>query len=145
MILIGWYRIMLRGAEGSSKSICVRRFSPSPLSLFRFHFSPFPQKRLILRLFHLKQNINRHKVCFTADRDKTQFEKLMLDAYDAVTAVQAEDAEKSLEKLINTRSTNPTKMMNFKNWWWRRRARWQKWCRNYSSSSASSAEVSNAA
>ena len=25
-------------------------FSPSPLSLFRFHFSPFPQKRLILRL-----------------------------------------------------------------------------------------------
>ena len=38
------------GVEGSSKSICVRRFSPSPLSLFRFHLSPFPQKRLILRL-----------------------------------------------------------------------------------------------
>ena len=36
--------------EGSSKSICVRRFFPSPLFLFRFHFSPFPQKRLILRL-----------------------------------------------------------------------------------------------
>ena len=28
--------------EGSSKSICVRRFSPSALSLFRFHLSPFP-------------------------------------------------------------------------------------------------------
>ena len=38
------------GVEGSSKSICVRRFSPSALSLFRFHLSPFPQKRLILRL-----------------------------------------------------------------------------------------------
>ena len=36
--------------EGSSKSICVRRFFPSPLFLFRFHFSPFPQKRLIPRL-----------------------------------------------------------------------------------------------
>ena len=36
--------------EGSSKSICVRRFSPSALSLFRFHLSPFPKKRLILRL-----------------------------------------------------------------------------------------------
>ena len=30
------------GVEGSSKSICVRRFSPSPLSLFRLHLSPFP-------------------------------------------------------------------------------------------------------
>ena len=27
-----------------------RSFSPSPVSLFRFHLSPFPQKRLILRL-----------------------------------------------------------------------------------------------
>ena len=102
------------------------------------------KNKTVSDFFHLKQDINRHKVYFTADRDKTQFEKLMLDAYGAVTAVQAEDAEKSLEKLTNTRSTNPTKMMNFKNWWWRRRARWQKWCRNYSSSSASSAEVSNA-
>ena len=30
------------GVEGSSKSICVRRFFPSALSLFRFHLSPFP-------------------------------------------------------------------------------------------------------
>ena len=43
------------GVEGSSKSICVRRFSPSPLSLFRFHLSPFPQKRLILRLLFLNR------------------------------------------------------------------------------------------
>ena len=33
------------GVEGSSKSICVRRFSPSALSaLFRFHLSPFPRE-----------------------------------------------------------------------------------------------------
>ena len=30
------------GVEGSSKSICVRRFSPSALSLFRVHLPPFP-------------------------------------------------------------------------------------------------------
>ena len=30
------------GVEGSSKRICVRRFSPSALSFFRFHLSPFP-------------------------------------------------------------------------------------------------------
>ena len=30
------------GVEDSSKSVCVRRFSPSTLSLFRFHYSPFP-------------------------------------------------------------------------------------------------------
>ena len=29
------------GVEGSSKSICVRRFSPSALSLSCFHLSPF--------------------------------------------------------------------------------------------------------
>ena len=33
-------------------------FSPSALSLFRFHLSPFPQKRLILRLiFHEKTSV----------------------------------------------------------------------------------------
>ena len=30
---------------------------PSPLSLFRFHLSPFPQKRLILRLDDGKRDI----------------------------------------------------------------------------------------
>ena len=32
------------GVEGSSKSICVRRFSSSALSLFRIHLSPFPRE-----------------------------------------------------------------------------------------------------
>ena len=30
------------GVEGSNKSICVRRFPPSALSVLRFHLSPFP-------------------------------------------------------------------------------------------------------
>ena len=48
-------------ATQASKSICVRRFSPSALSLFRFHLSPFTQKRLILRLkrTELQKNINK--------------------------------------------------------------------------------------
>ena len=37
---------MGEGGGGEEKG----RFSPLPLSLFRFHLSPFPQKRLILRL-----------------------------------------------------------------------------------------------
>ena len=37
---------MGEGGGGEEKG-----FSPSPLSLFRFHLSPFPQKRLILRSF----------------------------------------------------------------------------------------------
>ena len=32
-----------------------RRFSPSALSFFRFHLSPFPQKRLILRQVQCEQ------------------------------------------------------------------------------------------
>ena len=39
------------GVEGSSQSICVRRFSPDQLSPFFASIFPlFPQKRLILRL-----------------------------------------------------------------------------------------------
>ena len=38
---------MGEGGGGEEKG---RRFFPSPLFLFRSHFSPFPQKRLILRL-----------------------------------------------------------------------------------------------
>ena len=48
--------------EGSSKSICVRRFFPSPLFLFRFHFSPFPQKRLILRLEENEHSSLRERI-----------------------------------------------------------------------------------
>ena len=32
-------------------------FSPSALSLFRFHQTPFPQKRLILRLTSVKLHV----------------------------------------------------------------------------------------
>ena len=37
---------MGEGGGGEEKG----SFSPSALSFFRFHLSPFPQKRLILRL-----------------------------------------------------------------------------------------------
>ena len=67
----------------------------------------------------------------------------MMDAYNSPTSIQADEAEKALEKLINNQSTNVQKMKNFKSWWWRR-SRWQQWCRSYSSSSVSSAEVANA-
>ena len=39
---------MGEGGGGEEKG-----FSPSALSFFRFHLSPFPQKRLILRLSYL--------------------------------------------------------------------------------------------
>ncbi|XP_071949795.1 uncharacterized protein [Antedon mediterranea] len=94
--------------------------------------------------FNFKQDINRHNVYFSSEKDKSKFQQFMVDAYNAVTNVHAEEAETALLKLISTKSNNPTKMMNFKNWWWRRKARWQKWCRIQSSSLASSAEVSNA-
>ena len=68
----------------------------------------------------------------------------MMDSYNAPTSFQAQDAEKRLEKLIQKKATNVTKMMSFKAWWWRRKARWQRWCRTQSSSEASSAEVANA-
>ena len=35
----------LVGVKGSSKSICVRHFSPSALSLFRFHLFPFSPRK----------------------------------------------------------------------------------------------------
>lgn len=67
-----------------------------------------------------------------------------MDAYNSPTSLQAVDAEKRLVKLIEKKSTNVKKMISFKAWWWRRKARWQKWCRTQSSSEASSAEVANA-
>ena len=68
----------------------------------------------------------------------------MSEAINAPTSVQAEAAEKAFDRLIATKATDSKKMNNFKEWWCRRRVRWQRWCRTDSSSSASSAEVANA-
>lgn len=68
----------------------------------------------------------------------------MNEASNAPTSIQSEQASKALDSLIERCSSDPAKMMHFKKWWWRRRARWQQWCKSYSTSSASSAEVSNA-
>lgn len=62
---------------------------------------------------------------------------------DAVTSIEAKKAEEELEKLIKTRSSDPTTMLNFKKCWWRRRARGQTWCRTSFTSNASLAEVAN--
>ena len=43
---------MGEGGGGEEKG-----FFPSPLFLFRFHFPPFPQKRLILRLLILFSSV----------------------------------------------------------------------------------------
>jgi len=101
------------------------------------------KNKTVSDLFHIKQDIRRHLKYFKTDKDGHKFEQLMSDAYNATTSIHADEAEKALENLIIKRSTNVKKMNNFKIWWWRRRARWQKWCRTFSTSSASSAEVAN--
>ena len=75
--------------------------------------------------------------------DQIKFEKIMNQAIDAVTSIEAKKAEEELQKLIKTRSSDPTTMLNFKKWWSRRRARWQTWCRTSFTSNASLAEVAN--
>ena len=42
----------------------------------------------------------------------------MMNAYNSPISIQADEAEKALEKLINSQSTNVQKMKNFKSWWW---------------------------
>ena len=69
--------------------------------------------------FHFKQDINRNSVYFSADqKSKDQFKSIMMDAYNAPTSLQAADAEKRLEKLIDKKATNFAKMKSFKAWWW---------------------------
>ena len=71
------------------------------------------------------------------------FSKLMSDAMNAPTSNQADIAEKGLDKLIATKATDKKRMTTFKDWWWRRRLKWQRWCKTEASSSAASAEVAN--
>ncbi|RMX45861.1 hypothetical protein pdam_00023458 [Pocillopora damicornis] len=81
-----------------------------------------------------QKDVRRHNKHFTSKSDQIKFEKIMNQAYDAVTSIEAKKAEEELKNL----SKHDLK------WWWRRRARWQKWCRTSSTSNASSAEVANA-
>ena len=91
--------------------------------------------------FHLKQDVNWHLKFFKTSRDQNKFKKLMNEASNAPTSIEAEQALKALDSLIERCFSDPSKMMNFKKWWW---ASWQQWCKSDSTSSASSAEVSNA-
>ena len=92
------------GVEGSSKSICVRRFSPSPISLFRFHFFPFPQKRLILRLRTVRQETTTARAGtlpdFLYEKDIVPGESVDLtgdvglpDEYDTSSSAEEEETE----------------------------------------------------
>ena len=44
-----------------------------------------------------------------SQKSKDQFKSIMMDAYNAPTSLQAVDAEKRLEKLIERKSTNAKK------------------------------------
>ena len=72
--------------------------------------------------FHFKQDVHIHEKFFKTNSEKNRFKRLMEDAMDAPTSVQADLAEKGLDNLIK-KSTDPKKMSNFKDWWWRRRVR----------------------
>ena len=102
------------------------------------------KEKTVSDFFHFKQDLNRHKIYFQDSQSKNKFQSLMLDAYNAPTSVQADQAAKQLDVLIEKKSTNVKKMKGYKSWWWRRQARWQRWCRSQSASNASSAEVANA-
>ncbi|CAB3984331.1 Hypothetical predicted protein, partial [Paramuricea clavata] len=99
------------------------------------------KSKTISDAFHVKQDIRRHLKYFKSKKDQERFQSLMSDACKSPTSIQADEAEKALDDLIRKKSTDPVKMSNFKKWWWRRRARWQQWCKT---NSASSAEVANA-
>lgn len=62
------------------------------------------KNKTISDFFHFKQDINRNVVYFSDPKSKDQFKSIMMDAYNALTSVQAVDAEKRLEKLIEKKS-----------------------------------------
>lgn len=62
------------------------------------------KNKTISDFFHFKQDINRNVVYFSDPKSKDQFKSIMMDAYNAPTSVQAVDAEKRLEKLIEKKS-----------------------------------------
>ena len=101
------------------------------------------KEKTVSDFFHFKQDLNRHKIYFKDNQSKNKFKSLMLDAYNAPTSIQADQAAKQLDVLIDKKSANVKKMKCYKTWWWRRQARWQRWCPSQSSSDASSAEVAN--
>ena len=68
------------------------------------------KNKTISDFFHFKQDINRNSVYFRDQKSKDKFKSIMMDAYNSPTSVQAVDAEKKLEKLIEKEATNVRKM-----------------------------------
>jgi len=89
---------------------------------------PTVKEKTVSDFFHFKQDLNRHKIYFQDSQSKNKFQSLMLDAYNAPTSIQEDQAAKQLDVLIEKKSTNVKKMKGYKSWWWRRQARWQRWC-----------------
>lgn len=67
------------------------------------------KNKTISDFFHFKQDINRNAVYFSDPKSKDQFKSIMRDAYNAPTSVQAVDAEKRLEKLIEKKKQQMSK------------------------------------
>ena len=57
-------------------------------------------KEKFSEFFNFKQDLNRHKVYFQDSQFKDKFQSLMLDAYNAPTSVQADQAGKQHDILI---------------------------------------------
>ena len=49
---------------------------------------------------HIKQDIRRHFKYFKTDKDQKHFEKIMIDAYNAPTSIQADEAKPN-KKAVN--------------------------------------------
>ena len=67
------------------------------------------KNKTISDFFHFKQDINRNSVYFKDQKSKDKFKSIMMDAYNSPTSLQAVDAEKKLEKLIEKNATNVKK------------------------------------
>ena len=64
--------------------------------------------------FHFKKDINHNSVYFRDQKSKDKFKSIMMDAYNSPTSLQAVDAEKKLEKLIEKAATNIRKMKSLR-------------------------------
>ena len=62
------------------------------------------KNKTVSDFFHIKQDIRRHFKYFKTDKDQKHFEKIMIDAYNAPTYIQADEAKSALENLISKRS-----------------------------------------
>ena len=68
------------------------------------------KEKTVSDFFHFKQDLNRHKIYFQDSQSNNKFQSLMLNAYNAPTSIQADQAAKQLDVLIEKKSTNVKKI-----------------------------------